>query len=247
MTKRMAGLCGSNRWTSDGGAPEIGLKCHAHVVMPGHQGLGQVHGPVGVGGTLHVDPEPGPGGCAALGDVVAMDQAGLEVLVKAQLRRLDGDLDGPCSVAAFEVVFDDGRIVSRHLVGLMQRGQVLAEPREQHADALIAKTFGRGVGILDVLAGHEAPDGTLGEGQVRESSHPAVRCWPSTAGLIASVAWRDGDIRVCSMKGKFVTCSSSTSSRRHRGATRRFMWHCLRSAGSAGQPAREQRTRRTGT
>ena len=144
-------------------ASQVRLQRDADVVVLRHEGLGEVHRGLGVGRALHVDPEPGAAGRAPLGEGVAALEAGLEVQVEPELRGLDGDLDRAAGVGRGHVVLEDGLIVGRDLVGLGIRRDVLAEPREEDADAVAAEPVGSGEGVVHRLARHEAAHGSLHE------------------------------------------------------------------------------------
>jgi hypothetical protein len=116
-----------------------------------------------------------------------MVEAEVRVDVQAELRRLDADLRGTLALPG---PLEEVVIVRRDGIRLGARGQVLAQMREEHADALGEQGISRGQALPDGLAGHEPSDRAAGEGQPRqviaepgvaghpeeEAAHPANRC-----------------------------------------------------------------------
>ncbi len=89
----------------------------------------------------------------------------LGVEVEAQLRQLDRHLGVQATCGR---LVDEPLVLGGDLVRLLDPRQVLAEARQQHADALALEVGRRRQGIVEVLAGHEASDGALGEREPRE-------------------------------------------------------------------------------
>jgi len=99
-------------------------------------------------------------------------EADLLVLIEAELRGLDGDLNvEPGLIDALEHVV----IVARDLVGFADVRDVLAEPREDGGERRLVELARRGERIVDVLARHEPRDRAADEaGAHRPLAKPSV-------------------------------------------------------------------------
>ena len=155
---------------------EVRLEGDADRPVIGLQLLVQVDRRLDIRRALHVEPEPGADLLGPGGQRLQVGKAGGPVDVEPELGRLDRDLDGPRQGRA---PVEHGLVVRGDLVGFVERGQVLAEAREQ--DALAGRRERgrcREAGI-DVLAGHEPPDGAAHEAHLRQARLEPARCEPS--------------------------------------------------------------------
>ena len=146
-----------------GGATQVGLQADPGLRGHGPEPLVEDDRLLRVGAALHVDPQvrPGLGGVVRQGDEVG--EAGVRIVVEAQLGGLDRDLAAHPGrldpIEDLEVVVDDR-------LGLLEAVEVLAETRVHRGDPGPFERHGRGQGVIERLAGHEPPDGPLHE------SHP---------------------------------------------------------------------------
>ena len=101
---------------------------------------------------------------------------------------LIGDLDAPVRVGSAEVLLDDAAVVSGDIVRLGQGGEILAEVREEHADAFVLERRRGRERVLDGLAWHEPTHRALARTAGGAASRAAAGRGPSRGAASASGA-----------------------------------------------------------
>ena len=139
---------------------------------------------LGVGGALHVQPEPGPAlvregrerpSQSARQASPLWSSPSWVGLIETSIR--------PVRVRPTDVPLDDVAVVRGDVVGLCEGVEVLAEVREQHADALVLEPRRGRERVVDPLAGHEATHGPAGERQAWQGvAQPLVPGHPEERG-----------------------------------------------------------------
>ena len=176
--------------------PEIRLEADAGVRLGRAQPLVDLDRGVRVGAALHVDPQVRVVGRRVRGEPLEMDQAGVGVVIEAELGRLDGDL--AVDAGGLDPV-DQRPVVRGDLVRLREALEVLAEARVERADAGGLEGDGRGQRVIHRLAGHEPADGTPHEPEAGQTFlQPAIPGCPEedpTHPVSSHGPWSSGRLR----------------------------------------------------
>ena len=170
------------------GASEVRLEADPGVRVDRLEALVERDRSLGVGAALHVHPE-GPAGLGRLrGQRRCVLERPLDIEIEAELGQLHADLAIEPSLVD---LVHDAEVVGRHLVGLLDVGEVLAEARVEGSDPLDLKGRAGGHGAVCRLAGHEPPDCPLREPEPRQViTKPRVAGHPEQQGSHGAQAIR---------------------------------------------------------